>query len=54
MNVLLKGHEWEEGNEEEEDESFRAVSIGTDGSYIPQWRGLERDYFQGEAETVYS
>jgi sister chromatid cohesion protein DCC1 len=26
MNVLLKEHEWEEGHEEDEDESFRAVS----------------------------
>jgi sister chromatid cohesion protein DCC1 len=32
MNVLLKEHEWEEGHEEEEDESFRAVSTG-DRSY---------------------
>jgi sister chromatid cohesion protein DCC1 len=29
MNVLLKEHEWEEGHDEDdEDESFRAVSIG--------------------------
>jgi sister chromatid cohesion protein DCC1 len=41
MNVLLKEHEWEEGHED--DESFRAVSIG-DRSYTLQWRGLERDY----------
>ena len=34
MNVLLKEHEWEEGHEDE-DESFRAVSI-----MDPiQWRG---------------
>ena len=26
MNVLLKEHEWEEGHEEDEEESFRAVS----------------------------
>ena len=31
LNVLLKGHEWEEGHEEE-DESFRTVSTGN-GSY---------------------
>jgi hypothetical protein len=35
MDVLLKGHEWEEGHEDEDedgdgDESFRAVSTGTD------------------------
>ena len=29
-----------EGHEEEEDESFRAVSTGTDFMY-PQWRSLE-------------
>jgi hypothetical protein len=40
MNVLLKEHEWEERHEEEEDESFRAVSTG-DRSYAPQWRCLE-------------
>jgi hypothetical protein len=26
MNALLKEHEWEEGHEDEKDESFRAVS----------------------------
>ena len=41
MNVLLKEHEWEEGHED--DESFRAVSIG-DRSYTLQWRGLKRGY----------
>jgi hypothetical protein len=44
MNVLLKEHEWEEGQEDEaeaEDESFRAVSSG-DRSYTPQWRGSQR------------
>ena len=28
MNVLLKEHVWEEGQEEEEDESFSAVGTG--------------------------
>jgi sister chromatid cohesion protein DCC1 len=54
MNALLKEHEWEEGHDEDEgDESFRAVST-RDRSYTPQWRGLERLFiFQGEAETDY-
>jgi sister chromatid cohesion protein DCC1 len=28
MNILLKEHVWEEGQEEEEDESFSAVGTG--------------------------
>ena len=44
MNVLLKEHEWEEGHDEDdEDESFRAVSIG-DSSYTPMAAKL-RVYF---------
>jgi hypothetical protein len=41
MNVLLKEHEWDEGHEDDDDESFGAVSTG-DRSYTPQWRGLQR------------
>jgi len=33
LNVLLKEHEWEEGHEEDDDESFRTVSTGN-RSYI--------------------
>ena len=53
MNVLLKEHEWEEGLEDDDDETFHAVSTG-DRSYTRQWRGLKRLFSQGEAETVYS
>jgi Sister chromatid cohesion protein Dcc1 len=54
MNILLKKHEWKEGHEDDEEEeeekegeggSFRAVSTGTDKTYTPQRRHLERDYF---------
>jgi hypothetical protein len=52
MNALLKEHEWEEGQEVEKDESFRAVS--TFGQIVyPTMARLREIYFQGEAETVY-
>ncbi len=35
MNALLKEHEWEEGQEEEEDESFRVRAVGTLPGPIP-------------------
>ena len=38
MNVLLKEHMWEEGQEEEEDESFSAVGIWL---AYHQWPGLK-------------
>jgi sister chromatid cohesion protein DCC1 len=52
MNALLKEHEWEEG-QDEEDESFGVVS--TAHRLYTTRRGLEIIIFpQGEAETVYS
>jgi hypothetical protein len=54
MRVLLNDSEWDSEGHEEKDESFREVSTVTGGRfYTPQWRGLERFIFQGEAETVY-
>lgn len=45
MNVLLKGHEWEEGHVEE---SFRAVSSTWARSYVYNGEAY-RDYFFKEA-----
>jgi hypothetical protein len=44
MNTLLKEHEWEEGQEDEKDESFRAVSTFEQILY-PTMAKLREIYF---------